>query len=281
MPPVCALRKDLSGESCSSSPLRYCCLDHETMAELLEHSRTFPIPNDDHHDASPGRTRRSPRTDNDGGTVVDVDNLTKAGVFLEEECAEVMRPQSIYWTQNEIRDTQLLRSRSLAGRRNSSTGRHHFLVDRYTWTVILSALLSLAVSADGFNAWTIRSVGVLTGSCVHRKQPCFMTADNEDSGNEGRTPEDDMFGEDLDTGAVMIDELSWRVEKMRLEEQNRQRFLKARPRFLPYNECRKWVQAFGRWETEEDWRQWISMGEKRNSYIPSRPDEYYGRLGQW
>ena len=23
------------------------------------------------------------------------------------------------------------------------------------------------------------------------------------------------------------------------------------------------------------------MGEKRNSYIPSRPDEYYGRLGQW
>lgn len=23
------------------------------------------------------------------------------------------------------------------------------------------------------------------------------------------------------------------------------------------------------------------MGEKRNSYIPSYPDEYYGRLGQW
>ena len=23
------------------------------------------------------------------------------------------------------------------------------------------------------------------------------------------------------------------------------------------------------------------MGEKRNAYIPSRPDEYYGRLGQW
>jgi hypothetical protein len=26
---------------------------------------------------------------------------------------------------------------------------------------------------------------------------------------------------------------------------------------------------------------WIAMGEKRNSYIPSRPEEYYGRLGQW
>lgn len=23
------------------------------------------------------------------------------------------------------------------------------------------------------------------------------------------------------------------------------------------------------------------MGEKRNSYIPARPDEYYGGLGQW
>jgi hypothetical protein len=28
-------------------------------------------------------------------------------------------------------------------------------------------------------------------------------------------------------------------------------------------------------------RNWIALGEKRNSYIPSRPDEYYGRLGQW
>lgn len=23
------------------------------------------------------------------------------------------------------------------------------------------------------------------------------------------------------------------------------------------------------------------MGEKRNSYIPSKPDEYYGRQGKW
>lgn len=90
-----------------------------------------------------------------------------------------------------------------------------------------------------------------------------------------------FLGEDLDTGAVVIQELSWRVQKLRLEEQNTQRFLRSQARFLPYNECRRWVQAFSRWETEDDWKQWISMGEKRNSYIPSRPDEYYGRLGQW
>lgn len=112
------------------------------------------------------------------------------------------------------------------------------------------------------------------------KQPCFMTLeDSEEAGSS--SSDEDLFGEVLDTGTVLLEDLSWRVEKLRLEEQNKKRFLKSSPRFLPYDECRRWVQAFGRWETEEDWRQWISMGEKRNSYIPSRPDEYYGKLGQW
>lgn len=79
----------------------------------------------------------------------------------------------------------------------------------------------------------------------------------------------------------MIPDLSWRVAKLRLEEQNTARFLKAKPRFLPYEDCRKWVQAWSRWKTKEDWRNWISMGEKRNSYIPSMPDKYYQETGDW
>lgn len=78
-----------------------------------------------------------------------------------------------------------------------------------------------------------------------------------------------------------IPDLSWRVAKQRLEEANTRRFLKSRPRFLPYEECRKWVQAWNRWDTKEDWVRWIDEGEKRNSYIPTRPEEYYGRLGKW
>ena len=93
--------------------------------------------------------------------------------------------------------------------------------------------------------------------------------------------EDEQIGDDLDTGSIDLEDLHWRVAKMRLEEENTRRFLKARPRFLPYEECRKWVQAWSRWQNEEDWRDWIAMGEKRNSYIPSEPDVYYGRLGQW
>lgn len=96
-------------------------------------------------------------------------------------------------------------------------------------------------------------------------------AEEDDSENE-------MYGgADLDTPSVVLEDLSWRVEKLRLEEANKKRFLKSRPVFLPYDECRKWVAAWGRWSSEEEWNNWIDMGEKRNSYVPSRPDEYYGR----
>jgi len=71
--------------------------------------------------------------------------------------------------------------------------------------------------------------------------------------------EDEMFfdegfeHEDDDCSASPIDDLDWRVAKLKLEEENTQRFLKARPRFLPYDECRKWVAAWSRWESEKEW----------------------------
>ena len=75
-------------------------------------------------------------------------------------------------------------------------------------------------------------------------------------------PEIINLGENEDSSAVRIDDLSWRVEKMRLEEANTRRFLKSRPRFLPYEECRKWVKAWNRWDSEEDWKRWIDEGKK-------------------
>ena len=87
--------------------------------------------------------------------------------------------------------------------------------------------------------------------------------------------------EENETNNINIEDLSWRVAKLRLEEENKRRFLKSGPRFLPYDECRKWVKAWNRWDCEDDWRRWVEDGEKRNPYIPGRPDEYYGRLNQW
>lgn len=100
--------------------------------------------------------------------------------------------------------------------------------------------------------------------------------------SDGESGEEIWGGDgDLDAPSEAIDDLSWRVARLRLEEENTRRFLKAGPRFLPYEECRKWVAAWNRWDTEADWKNWIREGEKRNAYIPARPDEYYGKLGKW
>lgn len=101
--------------------------------------------------------------------------------------------------------------------------------------------------------------------------------DDSDYDSDGESYE----GGDLDTPSIVLEDLSWRVDKLRLEEANKKRFLKSRPIFLPYEECRKWVAAWGRWSSEGEWNDWIDMGEKRNSYVPSCPDEYYGRRGEW
>jgi hypothetical protein len=112
--------------------------------------------------------------------------------------------------------------------------------------------------------------------------------DEEDNDDEKKTEniqdflgEDSSVEQDESPESDAFTDLNWRVEKLRLEEANTRRFLKAGPRFLPYDECTKWVQAWNRWESEEEWKSWIDEGEKRNSYIPARPDEYYGNRGEW
>ena len=114
-------------------------------------------------------------------------------------------------------------------------------------------------------------------------------AENSDSDFDDEEDEDDydlepVFAADVRgrPAGEFIEDLGWRVQKLRLEEANKRRFLKSGPRFLPYKDVQKWVQAWGdRWTSEEEWKEWISAGEKRNSYIPSRPDEYYTRTGDW
>lgn len=110
------------------------------------------------------------------------------------------------------------------------------------------------------------------------------TADNSDDDDEDDCDLEPVFVTDVRgrPAGVVLEDIGWRVEKLRLEEANKRRFLKSGPRFLPYVECKKWVQAWGeRWTSAEEWNEWIADGEKRNSYIPSRPDEYYTRTGKW
>jgi hypothetical protein len=77
-----------------------------------------------------------------------------------------------------------------------------------------------------------------------------VNVDDEDFVEESDFGEGDVG----DDSGVTIEDLNWRVQKLRLEEENKRRFLKAKPRFLPYDDCMRWVQAWGqRWTSEEDW----------------------------
>jgi hypothetical protein len=87
--------------------------------------------------------------------------------------------------------------------------------------------------------------------------------DSKNNNNNHLDEEDDEDDEPLSTlvadfrgrpAGVVIEDLNWRVERLKLEEANTRRFLKSGPRFLPYEECRKWVQAWGnRWSSAQEW----------------------------
>jgi len=52
-------------------------------------------------------------------------------------------------------------------------------------------------------------------------------------------------------------------------------------RCLPFDECCEWVRRNGGWSSQEEWQEWVLQGEDVSPYIPTRPDEYYSRLGKW
>ena len=70
----------------------------------------------------------------------------------------------------------------------------------------------------------------------------------------------------------------WRVDRHRLDAAWSKSIRKRRPRWLPFVEARAWARASS-FSEEEDWRRWVSDGEKRNSYVPSFPDEAYRDSG--
>lgn len=82
-------------------------------------------------------------------------------------------------------------------------------------------------------------------------------------------------------GWKLASEFSAHIGRLHLEEQWKQDFLKSGPRFLSYSRCKSWVQAQNMWESQEEWEDWISMGEKNNSLIPSDPERHYKERGTW
>ncbi|KAL7447045.1 hypothetical protein ACHAXM_011577 [Skeletonema potamos] len=94
--------------------------------------------------------------------------------------------------------------------------------------------------------------------------------DNEDSKSSSDTKEN-----------VVIDELSWRVAKARLEEANKKRFLKSKPVKLSYEQSQKWIQRNWAPTSKEEFYDLVANGNLRTPYISKRPEEYYGERGEW
>ena len=92
------------------------------------------------------------------------------------------------------------------------------------------------------------------------------------NGNQGNDSNDD---------ASMLDELSWRVAKIRLEDSHTQGFLKRKPVKLRYRDARRWVQANLGAETKDEFKDMVANGNLRTPYIPKNPSTYYRETGDW
>ena len=111
------------------------------------------------------------------------------------------------------------------------------------------------------------------------------TADNEhDEGGDGG--DDDVRDDGCETTDAahrddIDDDLTWRVAKIRLEEANTRRFLRARPIKLPYETSRIWIQRNYGIKTRREFMDLVDNGCIRTPYISKDPENYYGQRGEW
>ena len=74
--------------------------------------------------------------------------------------------------------------------------------------------------------------------------------------------------------------LSTAATRMQLEGRFSRSVTRRARRYLPYAQAARWARGLGL-STEQDWLDWVGLGEGKNTYIPSRPGDYYGGRGEW
>jgi hypothetical protein len=117
----------------------------------------------------------------------------------------------------------------------------------------------------------------------------FLMASNNNNGGKSNNPKEDQPNSERgsrNTSGNGNTPTNWeslyvRIARMRLEEENKRRFLKSRPAKLPYAQCKQWVKAQNMWHSKEEWYEWVNLGESLSAYIPSDPEAYFSRQGTW
>jgi len=134
--------------------------------------------------------------------------------------------------------------------------------------------------------------GVITGSpapslTVPRMATGPASGGNEESTNEDPDNQQEGGGKEEGLEPEVVgdwaggEELQIMVMREKLENQYITARIKAKPVFLPFEKAVGWARRLGYWDSKEEWLDWIEMGENHNPYIPSNPEQYYGRRGEW
>eukprot|EP00984_Skeletonema_dohrnii_P013430 scaffold5570_cov87-Skeletonema_dohrnii-CCMP3373.AAC.6 len=122
-------------------------------------------------------------------------------------------------------------------------------------------------------------------STISRHHPLSMAQDSnsddnnsKDTSNENNNDKDKRITKRNDTVTIST---SWLVSKARLEHHHTQQLLRRPPLKLPYTTSQKWIQHNFSIKTKEEFDQLVENGDIKNVYISKRPEEYYGRRGEW
>lgn len=129
--------------------------------------------------------------------------------------------------------------------------------------------------------------------CLRQYHVLSMSSDNQNDNNNNNNPFNDdeptqsPSGKDNNSNnnnnnMVVIDELSWRIAKLRLEEANTKQLLNRKPLKMSYLQSRQFIQRnWGPIRSQKEFEDLVSNGDIRTPYISKRPEEYYGRRGEW
>jgi len=141
--------------------------------------------------------------------------------------------------------------------------------------------LLLAFSTGCTDAFAISDAQLFWVSCSSRPPPSITLRYSN-----GKEP-DDIPDQSADDGSLnekvnrRAEEIMVEKERERLEEANKQSFLKRKPRKLPYEDARRWVQANLGVDTEAEFHDLVANGNLRTPYIPKNPELYYTGTREW
>lgn len=151
------------------------------------------------------------------------------------------------------------------------------------WSSILLAVVSslLPFSVISFTSLAVgvsRTMPIATCLLVSSSSSSSMRNSNNSTSFPALSEEDSQF---LGAIAHRADQLAIEESRQQLEDANTRSFLKRKPRKLPYEDARTWVQKNLGPQTEDEFYDLVENGNLRTPYIPKQPEEYYTRTREW